>query len=371
MHNVAVLHHIILTFDAQLTSSLGASLTAKLDVVIVGNRLGTDEAALKVGVNDASCLGGGVADVDGPGLDLHLARREVGLQAQQVVGSLGQTAETRLFQAKVSQVHGRVFLIKLSELALDLGAQRQRLDAADFGKVGRDLVLVDVCKHHDGLHGHEVQVVEVGAFLIVHLHGASRVALVHPGSDALHGLVLGRELLVALRILLKARQGLLHRGKVGQNKLSADDVKVALGVGAAVGTHNVGILKVAHDLADGVALTNVRKELVAQALALAGTFYQTGDVNELDGCGHDAAGMHDVGKLLESLVRHGHDALVGLDSRKGIVRRQDVLLGERVEERRLAHVGQADDADGEGHVTPCSRKRASIRADAKSIRRKL
>ena len=309
--------------------------------------------------------------MDGPGLDLHLAGRKERLQAQKVVGSLGQTAETRLLEAEVGQVHSRVLVVELGELALNLGAQRQRLDAADFGQVGGDLILVDVGEHHDGLHGHEVQVVEMGALLVIHLHGAGRVALVHPSSDALHGLVLGRKLLVALRILLKARQCLLNRGKVSQDKLGTNDLEVALGVGTAVGAHDVGVVEVTHDLADGIALTDVCEELVAQAFALAGALHQTGDVNELDGGGHDTARMHNVGEFLESLVRHGHDALVGLDGRKGIVRRQDVLLGERVEERRLAHVGQADDADGEGHVTPCSRKRASIRADAKSIRKEL
>ena len=322
-------------------------------------------------MNDARSLGRSVADMDGPGLDLHLAGREEGLQAQKVVGSLGKTAETRLLKTQVGQVHGRVLVIELSELALNLGAQRQRLDAADFGQVGSDLVLIDVGEHHDGLHGHKVQVIEMGALLVIHLHGAGGIALVHPSGDALHGLVLGGELLVALRILLKARQCLLDRGKVSQDKLGTNDLEVALGVGTAVGAHDVGVVEVTHDLADSVALADVCEELVAQAFALAGALHQTGDVNELDGGGHDTARMHDVGELLESLVRHGHDALVGLDGRKGIVRRQDVLLGERVEERRLAHVGQADDADGEGHVTPCSRKRTSIRADAKSIGRKL
>ena len=40
------------------------------------------------------------------------------------------------------------------------------------------------------------------------------------------------------------------------------------------------------------------------------------------------------------------DALIWLDGGKRIVGRQDVLLGQRVEQRRLAHIGQADDADG-------------------------
>ena len=43
------------------------------------------------------------------------------------------------------------------------------------------------------------------------------------------------------------------------------------------------------------------------------------------------------------------DADVRLDGRERVVRREDVVLGQRVEEGRLARVGESDDADGECH----------------------
>ena len=51
----------------------------------------------------------------------------------------------------------------------------------------------------------------------------------------------------------------------------------------------------------------------------------------------------------EALVGDGDDADVGIDRGEGVVGRQHLVVGQRIEERRLADVGQADDADGEAH----------------------
>ena len=56
MHDVAVLHHIVLAFDAHLTSLANGSFGAILDVVVVLDDLGTNETFLEVGVDDTSTL---------------------------------------------------------------------------------------------------------------------------------------------------------------------------------------------------------------------------------------------------------------------------------------------------------------------------
>ena len=42
------------------------------------------------------------------------------------------------------------------------------------------------------------------------------------------------------------------------------------------------IIKATYHVGDGIRLANIRKELVAQALAFGGARDQTGDVDELD-----------------------------------------------------------------------------------------
>ena len=55
-HHVAVLDEVFLAFLAQLAGLARAGLAAERDVVVVGDRLGADEAALEIGVDLARGL---------------------------------------------------------------------------------------------------------------------------------------------------------------------------------------------------------------------------------------------------------------------------------------------------------------------------
>jgi len=70
VQNVAILDHVFLAFGAHLASVLGTLLALVGNEVLEGNGLRPDEAALEIAVDHASCLGCGVADVDGPGAHL-------------------------------------------------------------------------------------------------------------------------------------------------------------------------------------------------------------------------------------------------------------------------------------------------------------
>ena len=97
-------------------------------------------------------------------------------------------------------------------------------------------------------------------------------------------------------------------------------------------------------LADG------RQELVAQALPLRGAAHEAGDVDEGHGGRDHRRAVVQVGQLLQPRIGHGDHAHVGLNGGEGVVGRQHLVVGEGVEECRLAHVGQPDDADREAHV---------------------
>ena len=118
----------------------------------------------------------------------------------------------------------------------------------------------------------------------------------------------------------------------------------------AVDVHDVAVLERAHDLADRVGLADVGEELVAQPLPLGRAAHDAGDVDEATPWpGRIFSRAEDLGERAEPRVRQRDDADVGLDRRERVVRREHVVLGQRVEERGLADVGQADDSDGECH----------------------
>ena len=59
--------------------------------------------------------------------------------------------------------------------------------------------------------------------------------------------------------------------------------------------------------------------------------------------------MKEFRKDRKSGVRYRHDANVGFDRGEGIIRREDVIIGEGVEQGRLTDVGKSDDSDCECH----------------------
>ena len=187
---------------------------------------------------------------------------------------------------------------------------------------------------------------ERGTLVFVEVERASAMPLVQPLEDLLGGGHFGSSRLVALGLFFKARQRLFQRGKVGQDQLGLDSFHVALRVHLAGDVHHVRIAEEAHDLADGVRLADVREELVAQALALAGSSHKARDVHELDGCRHDARRVVDLSQAVQTRVGHGHHAHVGLDGGERVVGREAALVREGREQRGLADVRQTDDTDG-------------------------
>ena len=102
-------------------------------------------------------------------------------------------------------------------------------------------------------------------------------------------------------------------------------------------------------LADRIGFSDVGEEGVAHPLAGAGAAYDPRDVDEGDRRRHGPGRAEHLGQHLQTGFGHPHHPGIRLDRRKWIVRRQDVVPGERVEQGRLARVGKTHDANGESH----------------------
>ena len=155
--------------------------------------------------------------------------------------------------------------------------------------------------------------------------------------------------LVEPRFLLQPRQRLLDGLQVGEDELGVDDLHVVAGVDLALDVDDVGVGEDPDHLADRVALADVGEELVAETGALARTLDDARDVDEGHRRGQDPLAAEDAREHLEPVVRYADDADVRLDRREGVVRCEHVVLGQRVEQRRLSDVGETDDSDGESH----------------------
>ena len=171
-----------------------------------------------------------------------------------------------------------------------------------------------------------------------------RLAFLEHGDEALRFLVAA-----CARGFAVARELLLDGGEIGERELGVDRFDVRDRIDLAGDVDDVRVLEAAHDVRDRVGLADVGEELVAEAFAFGGAGDQPRDVDELDDRRHDFLGLHDRRQRVEPRIGHFDDADVRLDRAERIVLGGDAGLGERVEERRLADVGQADDAAFEAH----------------------
>ena len=144
-----------------------------------------------------------------------------------------------------------------------------------------------------------------------------------------------------LRLLLELS---LYGLEVLKLKLGVDDFLVLYGVYACAAlTYDVVVIEAAEHVDDGVSLTDVSEELIAETLALGCTLNESGDVYYLAGSGNDASRMNYLGESCESLVGHCDDADVRLDCTEREVGCLCLCVGEAVEECGLSHVRESYD----------------------------
>src|SRR5262249_15198230 len=118
---------------------------------------------------------------------------------------------------------------------------------------------------------------------------------------------------------------------------------------------DVGVLEAAQHMGDGIDLADVGEELVAQAFAVGSTLHQARDVDELELGVDDLGRAGDGRELVQPRIGHGDAADIGLDGAEWIVGRLRRLGGgERIEQGRLADIGQADDPTVETHFLTLS-----------------
>jgi hypothetical protein len=178
------------------------------------------------------------------------------------------------------------------------------------------------------------------------LDGACAAALVQGRGQPLEDrdLLLGSPV-PGLRRLARLLQAALDELEVGEDELSLDVVGVGYGVELRPHVGHVGVLEGTQHVGHRVDAADVGEEAQAQPLA-AGLAAHAGDVDHLDGRVDLLRRLEAVVQPVKAFVGHRDDAAVGLSGRVRGCRR--VAERERVEQGRLATVGQTDDAEPHG-----------------------
>ena len=211
--------------------------------------------------------------------------------------------------------------------------------------VEQRVVLEAVFSHvgdvHHRLGGQQVEALDHGLFVDAHvLHQtACRLAQGEVSNQLLkQGLLHHCILVTAFGVAGNLLQLLLAAVEVGEDQLQVDDLDIAFRVDAVGNVNHVLVFKAADHVSDGIGLTDVGQELVAQAFTFRRTGYQACDVDEFHGGRQDALGIDDGGQGLQARVGHRHDTGVGFDGAEGEVLRRNTGLGQGVEQGGLADV---------------------------------
>ncbi len=113
---------------------------------------------------------------------------------------------------------------------------------------------------------------------------------------------------------------------------------------------DVVILEAAQHVDDRIDLADVAEELVAEAFALGRATDEPRDVDEAELGRDDLGRLGDPRQRIEPRVGHPDVADIGLDRAERIVRRlRRLRLGQRIEQRRLADIGQPDNPATKTH----------------------
>ena len=230
---------------------------------------------------------------------------------------------------------------------LGLGTAFERLVVAIVGQLAQRS-LVDVADVKGRFRGQQVHLAHdawsirvigdaerAGGLAVVEVLGQSVADL---GGDLL-------DRAVRLEQLLGAVAALVHRLQVLEAELHGHRVDIGHRIDAVLDVHDVRVVEAPGDLDDRVHLADVRQELVAETFPLVRAPDEARDVDEVDRRRQDAVRVDHGVERREPRVGHLHDADVRLDGAEGVVRRFCLGRRQRVEERRLADVGESDDAD--------------------------
>ena len=129
--------------------------------------------------------------------------------------------------------------------------------------------LIDVGDIQDGLRRNQVQIPEDLAFVLIEVERTNGVAFVEVFLDLLYR-VANVDVFLArgLGVFLGFEELLLHRLEIGERQFGVDRLDIVDWIDRARHMRDIVVFETTHDVCDRIGLSNIGKELVAEALAL-------------------------------------------------------------------------------------------------------
>jgi len=362
LDHIPVLDDILFALQSELAGLAGLGLRAASDQILKRNNLCCNKSTLEIAVDHARRSRGFVTRVDRPCAGFLRSGREVGAKAKEMVGGADEQAHAAVFDAQASQKLPGFFRRQVGEFAFDLRADHDRAAAEVLrgivahrahmlrgGRISlkiREVVFADIAGEERRLGGQEEKTAQDVLFGIGEFEGERGLAGVEMGDEFFREGDFGFSGFVsAARGFLVTLGAFFYRGEIGEDELGVDHFDVAHGIDRSRDMVDVGTLEATHDLDDRIDLADVAQELISEALALTRASDQSGDIHKLNCGGQDFFRLRHCGQLGQPVIRHIHDADIGLDRAKRKIRRLRLAgASDGIEEGGLSDIRQSDDS---------------------------
>ncbi len=316
--------------------------------VVIADRFRPDEPGLEIGVHDARRLGRQRAAPDRPGPHLFLVKGEEGDQSQKRIGGPDQAFDAGSLESQLAQVLGPLLRFEIQQLRLEaatephgrVGVHRVR-QLPGPGRLAGQLGLGDVGHIEDRLPGEQEQRGQDPRLLGIAFDVSGRRSRVQPLGQTFQKLGLTPGVTIAApRHPLHPVETPCHRFEVGEEQLGPNGLDVANRVHRARRVRDVRVVEAAHHVDQRFDLPNMSQEPVSQPLPLVRALDEPGDIEELDHRRHLARRLDQLEEPVQPEIRHLDHADVGIDRGERVGFGGHARGGERVEQRRLAGVGE-------------------------------
>ena len=280
MHDVAILHHIVLALDTHLACLANSSLRTILDIVVIFDNLSTDEALFEVGVDNTSTLRSLPAFLIRPGLHLHLTSSDESLEVQQGISLLDEAVHTTLLQSQFFEEHQLVLVaVEFSNILFRLSSYDHSLSAFFLSqslnalgevvtRLGISLAYVADVEH--GFGSEQEQIASTVLFLLrFEFHDTGILTLIQHLFIGFQHSHLHLSLLIAgSSSLLRLSQTRLDGLQVFQLQFRVNNLLVANRVDSTIHMGDIIVFETTQHMDNSIRFANVTKELIAQTLTL-------------------------------------------------------------------------------------------------------
>ena len=271
-----------------------------------------------------------------------------------MIDGLDESVATALLQPHILEEHLLLLIaLQFGDVSLSLGADDEHLGILSLDGLGHGLgicvaggstgiVHITYVEHRLGCE-QEHALGSCSFILRIKGDGAGTLSLEQSITVSLQHIQFHTGLLVTSHAcsLLHLLHAALHSLQVLQLQFGIYYLLVPHGVYTSIHMHDVAIVETPEHMDDGITLTYVGQELVAQSFTLTGTFHQSCDVHDITHGWHYTPWMHQFGQLGKTLVGHRYLSQLGIYGTKGEVGRLCLGTGQAVEKGGLSHIGQS------------------------------